>query len=711
MNGCIKTRQSLGTPLLLGVVILASAMPAAAQKDGAAGDEPLQLEMVTVEGNQLYDMLPSEQTGGYAVDAATVGTKTPAALKDIPQSISVITRESIEDRNVDTLDELARRTPGLRVLTNDAGRSSIYSRGYEYDEFNIDGLPAPMASINGTLPNLAAFDRVEVMRGPSGLFNSSSELGGIVNLVRKRPTEDAQGHVIGRYGSFNQYYLEGDASGPLTEDGRLRGRAVVAQSDTDGFVDNNDNNSQSFYGTLEYDIDPDTMVSVAYLRQQRDITVNNGLATDADGSLLDVDRSTFFGADWNDFTATTDDFIFELTHRFESGGFGRVGARYSNRNADYNYAFGGGPVAADGTVPVSATAGDIDQNTLAVDASYSQPFETFGNVSEFVAGADYKHYDTDSIRGRARLGRTDADDFEDLAYVDVLASGSLTDNTTKLEEIGLYTKLTFRPVEPLALIGGVRVSDYKVELTDNTAGTTGSRDDNGKLTPYAGLVLDVDRHHALYASYSKVFNPQTAYDINGDLIEPREGTQYETGVKGSYFNGDLNARASLFRMYDRNYAAGVPGENYNEAIGQRRIQGVEFELDGSPIEQLDIIAGYTYLDTEVERGADEATFVLMPDHMFNLWTKYAFDSGLLDRVSIGAGVTAFSDFSSLQGVEAPGYAVVDAMVGYQFTDKLSGALNVNNLLDKKYYNRVGSTGTFNFYGEPTSVVGSLRYDF
>ncbi|MBS62594.1 MAG: TonB-dependent siderophore receptor [Salinisphaera sp.] len=686
-------------------------MPVLAQDASAPEGEPLQLEMVTVEGNQLYDMLPSEQTGGYAVDAATVGTKTPAALKDIPQSISVITRESIEDRNVDTLDELARRTPGLRVLTNDAGRSSIYSRGYEYDEFNIDGLPAPMASINGTLPNLAAFDRVEVMRGPSGLFNSTSELGGIVNLVRKRPTEDAQGHLTGRYGSFNQYYLEGDASGPLTEDGRLRGRAVVAQSDTDGFVDNNDNNAQTFYGTLEYDIDPATMVSVAYLRQQRDITVNNGLATDANGSLLDVDRSTFFGADWNDFESTTDDFIFELTHRFESGGFGRVGARYSNRNADYNYAFGGGPLAADGTVPVSATAGDIDQNTLAVDASYSQPFETFGNVSEFVAGADYKHYDTDTVRGRYRGAPVDADNFENLAYVDVLESGRVSDNTTKLEEIGLYTKLTFRPVEPLALIGGVRVSDYKVELTDNSAGTTGSRDDSGKLTPYAGLVLDVDRHHALYASYSKVFNPQTAYDINGDLIEPREGTQYETGVKGSYFNGDLNARASLFRMYDRNYAAGVPGENYNEAIGQRRIQGVEFELDGSPLNQLDIIAGYTYLDTEVERGADEATFVLMPDHMFNLWTKYAFDSGLLDRVSIGAGVTAFSDFSSLQGVEAPGYAVVDAMVGYQFTDRLSGAVNVNNVLDKKYYNRVGSTGTFNFYGEPTSVVGSLRYDF
>src|SRR5699024_2416184 len=118
----------------------------------------------------------------------------------------------------------AKKTPGLHVLTNDSGRSSIYARGYEYNEFNIDGLPAPMASINGTLPSLAAFDRVEVMRGPSGLLNSTSELGGIINLVLKRPTYELQGEVEGGYGSFNQQYLTGDISGPLTEDGRLRGR-------------------------------------------------------------------------------------------------------------------------------------------------------------------------------------------------------------------------------------------------------------------------------------------------------------------------------------------------------------------------------------------------------------------------------------------------------------------------------------------------------
>lgn len=711
MKCCTGTQPAFGLSLLLFV---ASVMPATllhAEDVNSPSASVMQLDMVTIEGNRLYDMQPSEQTGGYAVDAATVGTKTPAALKDIPQSVSVITRDSIEDRNLDTLDELAKRTPGLRVLTNDAGRSSIYSRGYEYDEYNIDGLPAPMASINGTLPNLAAFDRVEVMRGPSGLFNSTSEMGGIVNLVRKRPTEDMQGHVTGRYGSWNQHYLEGDVSGPLTEGGRLRGRAVVADSDTDGFVDYNDNKGKTYYGTLEYAIAADTTVSLAYLRQERDITVTNGLATNRDGSLRGVSRSSFYGARWNDFSSHSDDVLFELSHRFESGGFGRVAARYSDRSADYNYAFGGGPVAADNSIDVAGTAGDIEQTALALDASYSQPFEAFGNVSEFVAGADYKHYDTDSARARARPGTIDVDDFNDLSYVDFMQTGRVSDNTQKLEEIGLYSKLTFRPVAALALIGGVRVSDYDVELKNNTTGQTGSRDKSGKLTPYAGLVFDVDRHHALYASYSRVFNPQTAYNADGKLIKPREGTQYETGIKGSYFGDDLNARVSLFHMIDRNYAAGVAGETYSAAIGKRRIQGVEVEVDGSPIEQWDVIAGYTYLDTKVERGDPVATFQLMPEHTFNLWTQYTFEVDPLNGFSVGAGVAAVSNFSSAQGVDAPGYAVVDAMLGYAFTDQLSGKLNVNNLLDKKYYSRVGSTGTFNFYGAPANVVASLRYDF
>ncbi|UJF25141.1 TonB-dependent receptor plug domain-containing protein [Suttonella sp. R2A3] len=140
------------------------------------------LDAITVEGNSLYGVLPSEGSNSYTLEAATVGTKIPASVRDIPQSVSIITQKAIRDHNANTFDRLAAKTPGLRVLENDEGRSSVYARGYEYDEYNVDGLPAQMQSINGTLPSLAAFDRVEVMRGPSGLFNSAGEMGGLLIL-------------------------------------------------------------------------------------------------------------------------------------------------------------------------------------------------------------------------------------------------------------------------------------------------------------------------------------------------------------------------------------------------------------------------------------------------------------------------------------------------------------------------------------------------
>ncbi|MCM2129827.1 TonB-dependent siderophore receptor [Larsenimonas rhizosphaerae] len=711
------------TPLAVAVGLAASSIAlqvsAAEVTTTTATASADRQDTITVQGNRLYDMVSTEQNGGYTADAATVGTKTPAALRDIPQSVSVVTREAMDDQNFDSLDGLAKRTPGMRVLSNDEGRSSIYARGYEYDEYNIDGLPAPMASINGTVPNLSAFDRVEIMRGPSGLFNSTSEMGGIVNLVRKRGTDTFQGHVTGRYGSWNQHYEEVDLSGPIDQAGRVRGRMVVSNNGSDGFVDDNDNKRQTFYGALDIDLDDATTLGLAFLRQHKDIVVNNGLPTDADGNLLDVTRSTFAGADWNSFTMQSNDYIAELTHRFDNGGYGRFAARYSDRSADYNYIFGGNGVDQNGTFEPRGTAGDIDQQSLTMDASYSQPFMTFGNVSEFVVGTDYKRYETDTARARvsgaALGGTTSFDEIRNISEIDFLSSQRpgirVTDQRTTLEEYGLYSKLTFRPFEPLALIAGGRVSSYDQRVTNNDDGSVGRRSNDARFTPYAGLVYDVDSHHSLYASYSEVFKPQSATGSSGELIKPREGTQYEVGVKGSYFDGDLNARISAFRLYDDNYAASVPGETYSAPIGKRRIQGAEFEVTGSPLPNWDIIAGYTYMDTDVERGDTDATFLLMPKNMANLWTQYGFTSGTLDGFHIGGGVTVMSDFSSSQDVNAPGYAVVDAMVGYDFTPRFKGQLNFNNILDKSYYERVGSTGTFNMYGAPSNVMASLRYDF
>lgn len=701
-----RTARRSGLMFACGMALAFGTAPAWSQQS------TLSLEPITVEGNSLYDMKSTEQTGGYAARAATVGTKTPATLRAIPQSVSVVTRDVIEDRNYTTLDELARSTPGLRVLSNSNGRSSIYARGYEYSTYKINGLPAPMASIYGTLPNLVAFDRVEVLRGPSGLLNSNSMMGGIVNLVLKKPTDTFQGHVVGRYGSWAQYYTGLDVSGPLMASGRLRGRLVAAKKDSEGFPDGNEVGSDTLYGALAFDLTDDTLLSFGVLRQSRDIVPNAGVPTDTHGNLLSYPDSAFFGADWNHFEMVSYDVIAELTHEFENGGHGHVAARYSDRSGNFNYILAGSGLQS-GKASVRGVGRRYDQTALSLDANYSQTFEAMGNVSEFVVGVDYKRYETESFGGRYKDGnKYSPADFNSYPYVNIMAKGTL-DEYSQTEAYGLYSKLTFRPFSSLALIGGARLSAYEVQYTDRNTHVAQNQEDSARITPYAGLVYDLNSHHSLYASYSTVFTPQTAVGPDGELFDPREGEQYEFGVKGSYFAGALSARLTLFRLNDENAAADVPGENYKAPIAERQVQGIEVEVTGSLTPNLDIIFGYTYLDTEtkLEKTRQKGIFMLMPEHRANLWAQYHFTRGPLDGLRLGAGITAMSEFGSSRGIDAPGYVVVDAMVGYQFTDQLSAQINVNNIFDNEYYSRVGSKGTFNMRGEPINAMLSVRYDF
>jgi outer membrane receptor for ferric coprogen and ferric-rhodotorulic acid len=713
--------------LLAPFPLNALAATVAAETAEIAAADATELAPLTIEGNRLYDMPPSEQTGGYTVDAATVGTKTPAALRDIPQSITSYTNDYIRDRQFIHLDDLAKYTAGLRTLTNDSGRSSIYSRGYEYDEFNIDGLPAPMASIFGTVPSLVAFDRVEIMRGPSGLFSSTSELGGVVNMVRKRGTDQFKGSVEARYGTWDQNYQSVDLGGPLDQAGRVRGRFIAARADTNGEVDYNANTDETYYGALDIDLDDATTLSFGLLHEVKNITPTNGYPTDARGNLLDFSHSRFLGADWNYFDGKTTDLVTELTHRFDNGGYGRLAMRGSRRDSDFMYAFTGAAVSSTGATSLRSTQRDFEQDTFALDASYSQPFGTFGQVSEFVVGSDYKYYDTDYLNGATNFGAINVNTYRPSRFAKRSPTYT-SDISSTTQEFGLYSKVTFRPVADLALIGGARVSWYKgvadtttfATATAAQSGVSSEQRKNAFVTPYGGVVYDLDANHSLYASYSQVTKPQDSTGADGDLLKPREGEQYELGIKGSYWNGDLNARLSLFQLTDNNRAATVYDSNgvaittYKEAAGKSRVRGAEMEMSGALTPQWEVLAGYTYMHTEDLSGDTTTTFQVMPRHQASLWNKYTLNDGALAGLSLGAGVSAMSDFylqASGVKVSAPGYATVDAKLSYPVTKQLTATLDANNLFDREYYSRVGSVSTFNFYGPSRSFTLGARYDF
>lgn len=676
------------------------------------------LETVHIKGQRSYNAIATEKNGDYSSFAATVGTKIPASLREIPQSVSIITNRQVKDRNVDTFDQLARKTPGLRVLSNDDGRSSVYARGYEYSEYNIDGLPAQMQSINGTLPNLFAFDRVEVMRGPSGLFDSSGEMGGIVNLVRKRPTKAFQGHMAAGFGTHKQYKAEADVSGSLNSDGSVRGRVMAQTVGASPRPAEKNNRHETFYAAADWDINPDTVLGAGYLYQQRRLAPYNGLPADADGKLPSLPQHVFVGADWNKFKMHSHDVFADLKHYFGNGGYGKVGMRYSDRKADSNYTFAGSKLNNAGKADVAGLGTDIKQKAFAVDASYSRPFALGNTANELVVGADYNRLRSTNEQGRAAVASNVAlGDFRSVPYVNLIQNAragahgySHPVDTGNLDEFGVYGKSVFHPADRLSLIGGWRLGHYKIEAGEGDKLHKASKT---KFTGYAGAVYDLNDNNSLYLSLSQLYTPQTNLDADGKLLKPRQGNQFEVGYKGSHMDDRLNTRISLYRLKDKNAAAPLNPNNKKTryaALGKRVMEGVETEISGAITPKWQIHAGYSYLHSQIKTASnsrDDGIFLLMPKHSANLWTTYQ----VTPELTIGGGVNAMSGITSSAGMHAGGYATFDAMAAYRFTPKLKLQINADNIFNRHYYARVGGTNTFNIPGSERSLTANLRYSF
>ena len=715
------------SPLCLSVLSLLFVSVSATAAESQDNNDALPsttLDTIVVTANPLYAIDPSEDNDSYNANVATVGTKIPDYLENIPQSISVITQAKIDDLNLDTLDQIAKRTTGLRVLQNDEGRSSIYSRGYEYDQYSIDGLASPMASINGTLPNLAAFDRVEVMRGPSGLFNSASEMGGVVNLVRKRGKADGEQILEANVSNPTGYGLSADLQGSLSADDSLVGRTVLqynqrANPVVDDIGGKNNQNS-TVYVSVDKQLNDTSKFGLGYLMQDRQITPNNGLPTFADKSLIALPNNDFYGAKWNDFNSQSHDVFADFEHRLASAGVISAGMRYSDREADYNYAFAGGALE-DNKTSVAGIGADIHETSLSADVNLSQPFKIGNHQSEYVIGADYKRFKTDNENARTKaLGKDlTAEQINDLNKVDILEQArrsqkgfALVHSENTLSETGLYGKVNYKPIDKLSLIAGGRLSHYEIESDDKISNANASTDSSSKATGYGAAVYELTPSINAYGSYTQVFTPQYVANKDGELLKPREGDQIEIGLKG-HWQDTLSARLSAYRLTDENAAA--PTKDGDQvALGKRQMQGVELEVNGEIMSNLQVSGGYSYLDSDIKQASsdrDDGIFLLMPKHSANLWVSYKADNLLARPLTMGLGVNAVGEFSSSQGIKADAYNTWDAMVSYPFNDQLTGQLNVYNLLNKDHYVRVGSLNTFNIPGDEREVKASLSYKF
>lgn len=685
------------------------------------------LAAVTVSAQAVRDAA-TEGSGSYGARGVTIG-KTVQSLREIAQSVSVVTRQRMDDQNLTTVEEALKSATGVTAVSQGEGTAVFYSRGYTMNA-QYDGVPAGRQIINGYKQlDTAVYDRIEVLRGPAGLMQGSGEPGGTVNLVRKGPLDQFQISGAVSAGSWHNDRSEVDITGPMNASGTLRGRAVLAAEDREFHYDTARNRQQLAYGTLDWDLMPDTTLSLTAASQHSKLTGRSaGLPTYADGSFLAVPRSTSIGADWQRWEYPVNEYAAELTQRFANDWKAKVSVR--QRKTNFESAYLATTAAVDPatlTTDFSGRKTDWPVKNQDIDLNVSGPFELLGRRHELVFGFNRSKVDIQGSYAWSYFAGRDV--FDPGTPSSALAEGkpSFAERET---QSGIYGAARLKVTEPLTLILGGRMSRFLIDSRSiSDSAWTDYSEARNEFTPYGGLVWDIDKRWSAYVSYADIFVPQGEKDYTGRRLKPRIGWQTEAGIKAELMENKLQASLAVFRVRDENRSAADPDvshvcDTWNGACyvaaGLVQSQGVEAELNGKLAPNWNVSAGYTYNSTKYLKDGNAANvgqplLTYVPKHIFKLWTHYAFQprdvGGLLHGWSIGGGVTAHSKMYVSSGpatIRQGGYATVDMQVGYRFNKNLSATLSVNNLFDRNYYESLGTPAVGNYYGAPRHFMLTMR---
>lgn len=658
----------------------------------------------------------TEGTGQYTARQLSVG-KMDQAPREIPQSISVITRQQLDDRNVTKVEDAVKFSTGINVTRLDgAGNYNTFqSRGFDLGAIQLDGVPIPQG--NYSTLDTAMYDRIEVLRGPAGLLQGGSEPGGTVNLVRKRAPGKPMLNADAAVGSFGLRRGTVDVGGALNASGTVRARAVAVAEDRDSHVDTVFNNKRLGYGTLEWDIAPSTTLSIGGAQQRVRASIDQGLPTYADGRLASLPRGAFSGLAANRQDLETTDLFAELEHRLAGGGTLRLSARDVDRTAYYRSARANSALGANGNFTMETVDGLTHVKTRNYDLFANLPVQVAGRTHRLLVGASHsenKSFDNNFGYGPSYQVNLLTPNYAQ-AYPDIQLPG-YTAITTRTEK-ALYGQAQISVADSVKLLAGGRLSwADAVTRSTSTGAATSVADPGRQFVPSVAVLWDFHPQYTAYAGYSETFVVQSQLDAAKKLLEPRTGKQVEVGVKGEFLDKRLQAHAAIFRIIDENRAMADPNvANASIAAGKVRSQGFEAEVSGQPQPGWDVVAGYAYNDTLYLKApvaqVGQIFSPVTPRHSVNLFTRYAFTSPALRGFSIGGGLSYRSDFFAQSGalrITSGDYVLASAQVGYQINDQLALNLSVDNLFDKTYYEKVSIVARQNFYGEPRRVTLSLK---
>ncbi|WP_170937059.1 MULTISPECIES: TonB-dependent siderophore receptor [Rhodomicrobium] len=680
---------------------------------------------------------PSTKIDGYVAESTSTGTKTDTPLREIPQSVSVVTREQIDERGATTLSDAIAYSAGIAV--NPYGLDGRYDqfiiRGFEQNTTGIyrDGLRLPIFSFTGIRVEPQGVDHIDIMRGPTSTLYGLNNPGGLVNVVSKTPPDQAFGEIWASYGTWDAKSVGFDFGAP-SDNGKVSYRITGLIRDADTQVDFVENDRVFIAPSLTFrPTDATTFTILA--NYQKDTTSDSLQLLPAeavrDGS---IPRDTFLGEPgYSNWKGEQWGIGYQLEHKFDPAVTFRQNLRYDHASTDYQTVY---PAQGAGPDLVLMGAQDADEtarlfqvdNTIQIDSKYDRV------DNKLLFGFDYSRFSVDSKLGFGVLGNLVKDPSNPsygfpgfLSIADVLF-GNLTnfqskapstlDQSMTQETVGLYVQDQIKIDNHwVVTLGGrydwvdAKVTDHKLDdavnnPTDTIADDGGSSDDKA-FTYRAGLNYLFDNGLTPYVSYSTSFFPVPLTSTNGVALKPEEGQQYEAGIKYQPAGFKSWGLVSVFDLTKQNATQAGPVPGTFTQTGEIQVRGLEIEAVIDFDNGWRVLGAYNYWDAEITKDATPANNVgnrpeRIPEQLASIWLDYTFRTGMFKGLGLGAGVRYFGDtFGDAANLyDVPSNTLVDAAIRYQW-DNWQLALNVLNVLDDDY---IGTCGA-------VSLTGADPYEY
>lgn len=621
----------------------------------------------------------------YASEHTATATKTDTPLVDIPQSISLITRDLIDDQMMRSMADVVQYVPGVQMGQGEGHRDAPTLRGNSSTaDFYVDGVRDDVQYYR----DLYNAERIEILKGPNAMIFGRGGGGGVINRVTKKAGFDPVEALTLQGGSF------GFARGAIDLGAAF---SASAAGRINAFYENSDS-YRDFVGIERFGVSPTlrfapadaTEINVAYEFVSDERTVDRGVPSEG-GLPYAGDRRAFFGnpdASFSDVTVHAGDF--SVAHEFSD----RLTLRNHLRIADYDKYYqnvhANSPVAANGDVALQAYFSGTGRRNFFNQTDFIWKAET-GSISHtLLIGGEVGVQDTDNLRSQNNNAAGVVNIASPTIFSPPVFLGLQNDNHVDLTTASAYIQDQIDIAPFLQLIGGVRFDHFDLEFADHLSPTRLQRTDN-VWSPRGGVILKPSETSSIYASYSKSFLPQSGDQFSSlsastAALEPETFENIETGVKWEPRKG-LIVSAAVYRLDRENTRAIDPMTNQTVLTGAQRSKGLEISLAGSITDRWEILTGYTLQDAEITSATTAAPagreVPLVPRRSFSIWNAYTFT----DHWRASVGVIRQSDqFASISNnVVLPGFTRVDAALYYTLNERFEAQLNVENLFDKKYF--------------------------